>query len=122
MMSLFAWQSNKAILFYLAQNSVSNIQFSTGAERLNYGAIEGGASVMAILAFSSISSASVELACEGCYVQYFSSHSAHAWPACPMFLHLAYSSSVFISHRKLFLILRGVQKLTEKCAMNCWHR
>ena len=65
MMYPFAWQSNKAVLFYLAQYSVSSIQFSTGAEKLNYGAIAGGASIRAIFSFSFISSVSLELACEG---------------------------------------------------------
>ena len=33
----FAWQSNKAILFYFAQNSVSEIQFGTDVQRPNFG-------------------------------------------------------------------------------------
>ena len=32
-MAPFAWQSNKAILFYFTQNSVSEIQFCTGVQR-----------------------------------------------------------------------------------------
>ena len=34
--SPFAWQSNKAILLYFIQNSVSEIWFSTGAQRLSF--------------------------------------------------------------------------------------
>ena len=34
--SPFAWQSNKAILFYFTQNSVSEIRFSTGVQRLSF--------------------------------------------------------------------------------------
>ena len=35
-MSPFAWQSNKAILFYFTQNSVSEIQFGTSVQRLSF--------------------------------------------------------------------------------------
>ena len=35
-MSPFAWQRNKAILFYFNQNSVSEIRFSTGAQRPSF--------------------------------------------------------------------------------------
>ena len=34
--SLFAWQSNKAIHFYSTQNSVSEIRFVTGAQRPSF--------------------------------------------------------------------------------------
>ena len=34
--SLLAWQSNKAILFCLTQNSVSKIQLSIGTQRLRF--------------------------------------------------------------------------------------
>ena len=34
--SPFAWQSNKAILFYFTQNSVSEIQFSTSAQSTKF--------------------------------------------------------------------------------------
>ena len=33
----FAWQNNKAILFYFTQNSVSEIRLGTGAQRLSFG-------------------------------------------------------------------------------------
>ena len=33
----FAWQNNKAILFYFSQNSVSRIQFSTSLQRSTFG-------------------------------------------------------------------------------------
>ena len=36
-MSPFAWQSNKVILLYFAQNSVSKIQFGTSVQRPNFG-------------------------------------------------------------------------------------
>ena len=32
----FAWKSNKAVLFYLTQNSASEIKFGTGAQRLSF--------------------------------------------------------------------------------------
>ena len=35
-MSLFVWQSNKAILFYFIQNTVTKIPFSTGAKRPSF--------------------------------------------------------------------------------------
>ena len=35
-MSPFAWQSNKAILFYFTQNSVSEVGISTGAQRSSF--------------------------------------------------------------------------------------
>ena len=34
--SFFAWQGNKAILFYFTQNSTSEIQFNTSAQRPNF--------------------------------------------------------------------------------------
>ena len=95
MMSPFAWQSNKAVLFYFAQNSVSNVQLSTGAEKLNYGARAGGASIMPILAFSFISSASLELACEGCM------YSTLVHTVLMPGLLVQCSSTWFISHQSL---------------------
>ena len=35
-MAPFAWQSDKAFLFYFTQNSASKIQFSTGVQRPNF--------------------------------------------------------------------------------------